>query len=462
MKIKKLPLLAALSLCLTSYVAQATMPPMPELPSAPEQIDEANITPVLLLDFLSENWNPEFSFMQGDAYILGMPNPQPENKRLFIKSTADESKIWAIVEKTIYVPGPVPMSGEGVTSTDSHDPKSLEEVAFTYPMKNYRALLLNASEYLHLLDLVQSLPKEWSTLSDNGICDISDQVITFQDQTHRIIGSCGNMDNLPLPEMQMLADKLKKLQNLTETTGQLVFPAAASLTSKDEELNSDEKGDYNYVGNWTAGGVCTASLIAPSWALTAKHCVGSKVRNGSTKPTLRFGMAPLRGKNVKKAKKEGRILVSRKGTDVFLFPSRDIALVKLSKPIKQITPVKLLSSPVTRSMPQVRMTVLGKLNGTSIHKKRPVKASRAHGSLYHSILKDEKSRPGKAGYSGGPWVIEDEKLGHVQIGVNHGGGRGASVGGKVSKWIEEKLLKYSGEAATFVTKDQLKVYTRKR
>lgn len=442
MIIKK-PSLIALGLCLASLTAHAESEPVLSITDtvvAPQKPIAPMPTPIIMLDFLSDKWNTEFSFKQNPGWFHAIDVDRTEHE-LWVKSNEDESRIWAIV-KTKVTPGYAP----AVVDEQNFRPQPP-----ALPYQHFKALELSAKEYLSLLELTKALPTEWPSMSDNGICDIGDQVISFQDQVHRIIGSCGSMDNLPKQAMLDLVNALKALQRNVLEKG---IAAQPFITPIAPIPVPNPKEHYNYVGNWQAGGICTASLIAPSWALTAKHCVGSKVRSGKIKPVLSFGMAPVRAKNT------GKVREKRKGVETFFYPGRDLALVKLNKPVTNIMPVKLLASVITPDMPSAKMTVLGKLNKTAVHKNRPVRASKQQtGVLYHSKLKGEKSRPGKAGYSGGPWVIEDPIFGHVQIGVNQGGGRGFGVGGKVAKWIESTLLKESGETAAFINKNQLTAYT---
>ncbi len=168
---------------------------------------------------------------------------------------------------------------------------------------------------------------------------------------------------------------------------------------------------HAYAGAWrgykkTGGtGVGAATLISPSWAITAKH-VASKKAKTPDKVNVIISFGGGKGKENRQVKK------------AYLCPDADIALVQLARPITNRW---------------------GKGNGERI---------------YHS--KDANGqRPGKAGDSGGGWVFEqDSPKPDVLFAVIHGGGFGPQPSAN-RKWID-KTMANSGEKATWLAKPKKK------
>ena len=207
------------------------------------------------------------------------------------------------------------------------------------------------------------------------------------------------------------------------------FPVAVSFAA-------NVKPDFGYAGKWrgykTVGkgiGMGAATLIAPSWAITAKHVAVIKGKTpGAVKVKLLFGDGVERG--VVKA---------------FLCPGADLALVRLTKPVNKIEPVALCSTRLSAKHKTFAFTFVSRGHGL-----KTVSGCRGKGNgnrIYHS--KPAKgSRPGKAGDSGGGWVFEQKTPKRdVLLAVIHGGGMGPQVAAN-REWID-KILKNSSEKATW-------------
>ena len=171
---------------------------------------------------------------------------------------------------------------------------------------------------------------------------------------------------------------------------------------------------HAFAGAWrghkkTGGtGVGAATLISPSWAITAKHVASKKAKTpDKVNVIISFGGGKRRNRQVKKA---------------YLCPGADIALVRLARPITGIAPAALCKTRLNKKHGRFRFTFVSRGNGLKVVKNRWAKGNGER--IYHS--KDAKGqRPGKAGDSGGGWVFEqDSPEPDVLFAVIHGGGFG--------------------------------------
>lgn len=186
---------------------------------------------------------------------------------------------------------------------------------------------------------------------------------------------------------------------------------------------------YGYVGKWRGYhngkvGLGTCELVAPSWGVTAAHVAAPKKRDPSRKVVVTFGV----NKSVQVEK-------------VFIAPSGDFALVKFNKPVTGVTPVKVAGEVIRKSMGTVTFTMVGTSGGRHAHPGR-----KGHGSgewkFWHSGT--SKTRPGRAGDSGGAFVLDrDGNENDILISVIHGGGR-SNQPAWFKNWINNKM-KGSGE-----------------
>lgn len=182
-------------------------------------------------------------------------------------------------------------------------------------------------------------------------------------------------------------------------------------------------------------GVGTVVLVAPSWALTAGHVVAFKINNpnGGKSEVLFNG-----GK------------IDRLVTKIYKAKGVDVALLKLSKPIggRTVKPVAMMSSGFVGADGRIEFTSIGR---SGMHRGRSGRGTGA--GFIHSKSKDG-TRPGKAGDSGGAWVIQRNGKPDVLFAIIHGGGRGPQVG-PLRSWID-KQLQTNGEQATWVAKATVK------
>ncbi len=192
---------------------------------------------------------------------------------------------------------------------------------------------------------------------------------------------------------------------------------------------------FRYCGGWRGQhtdskriGIGTAELIAPSWAITATHLARAKAQTPNKRNILiKFG-----------ADKTARV------KKAFLSPKGDLALVQFHQPIKGVKPVSLLSQPLTKKNGDVAFTLVGHSGGLHFHRGRRAKGT----GLHAKHITKKADNPGKAGDSGGAWVIEDKiSKKHILFGIIHGGGR-ATQPAAVRTWINN-TIKASGEKASW-------------
>ena len=182
-------------------------------------------------------------------------------------------------------------------------------------------------------------------------------------------------------------------------------------------------------------GVGTVVLVAPSWALTAGHVVAFKIKN------------PTGGKS--EVLFEGG-KIARQVTSIYKAKGVDVALLKLSKPIggKTVKPVAMMDSGFTAADGRVKFTSIGR---SGMYRGRFGKGS---GKGFSHSKGKEPTRPGKAGDSGGAWVIQRTGKPDVLFAIIHGGGQGPQVG-PLRSWID-KQIKSNGEHASWVAKATVK------
>ena len=192
------------------------------------------------------------------------------------------------------------------------------------------------------------------------------------------------------------------------------------------EIKPGTRAHYNYAGKWRGYkaksngiGVGAATLIAPSWAITAKHLAVKKARApGSVNVKLTFQAG-----------------VERQVKKVYLCPGVDMALLRLGRPIgKVVQPVALCSTRLDKKHGTFPFTFVSRG-----HKLKVVKGRRGKGNgnrIYHSKDSNGK-RPGSAGDSGGGWVFERKSPDRdILFAVIHGGGMGPQVAAQ-RKWIDK-------------------------
>ena len=171
-------------------------------------------------------------------------------------------------------------------------------------------------------------------------------------------------------------------------------------------------------------------IIAPGWAMTASHCITwRKQKAGQVK--VSFPGANGKGVNIKVTK-------------VLRHKSKDIALLKLARPVKpeERMPVLLL-----------REKVLGKIAMKKVAGNGVWRGIPAVGKNDNFAVPNKKERKGKAGTSGGPWLMHSKTVGDVLIGVTRGSGRAPSVAW-VSRWIQETVNANGGGKLVWATADQ--------
>ena len=198
-------------------------------------------------------------------------------------------------------------------------------------------------------------------------------------------------------------------------------------------MGAKKKNPFGYCGGWHGHhvgsnriGIGTAELIAPSWAITAAHVAKVKaVTPEKRNVQINFGGHKA---GVRKA---------------YLAPQGDLALVRLKTPMNNWTKVALLNKPLTKKDGMVKFTFVGHSGRLHFHRNRKARGT----GLNARHLTTKKDNPGKAGDSGGAWVIE-RKGQHVLFSVIHGGGVGTQPAA-LRKWIDQ-TMKSSGEKANWV------------
>jgi hypothetical protein len=241
-----------------------------------------------------------------------------------------------------------------------------------------------------------------------------------------------------------------------------VFGVTAALAENSARVGADDlpkpKADfagkseltksYPYVGAWRGHhadsarvGIGTCVLIAPNWILTAAHVAHAE----DSAPEKR--RVDIRFPNA-----------DRHTVASFVGKGADIALVRLDKPVTNIVPVAILDHVLLETDGTVTFTVVGTSGGRHAY---PGEQGFGKGVMI-THPKVAGSQSGRAGDSGGAWVIERAGVDNdLLIGIIHGG---ASQGGKsfglavqpaaFHQWIDETLAT-TGDKARWQPLDEI-------
>ncbi|MFD2175981.1 trypsin-like serine protease [Veronia pacifica] len=195
---------------------------------------------------------------------------------------------------------------------------------------------------------------------------------------------------------------------------------ASFINPSQTPFSTNPRKDYGvHLGN------CRGAVIAPSWILTAKHCITDKRKRKPGSIPARFFY-------------KGGAKERLKASAVYLYKKADLALIQLTTPIHQsnvLQPVLLLGTPLKAKHGSLPMKKLSVPIGP--WKNIPVRAGKKQNAY---ISKED--RRGGPGTSGSPWIFETAIAGDVLFAVTHGSGRGVLVA-YARKWLDKTVKRHT-------------------
>lgn len=187
--------------------------------------------------------------------------------------------------------------------------------------------------------------------------------------------------------------------------------------------------NYPYVGKWKghhkgtkAMGLGVAELITPHWAITAKHVASRKFHHpNDSNVEITFGIHGSHQTHVH---------------EVHMAPGVDIALVKLTQAVHNVRTVKL-NSRGFKGNQKVKFNFVGKMP----HLHCAFNRSAEGDGNYIWQPKVHGHNPGKAGDSGGAWLVDDVLIGVISGSGSHHGRQMGRAGQPafVKAWIEQTV-----------------------
>ncbi|WP_273944269.1 S1 family peptidase [Kutzneria chonburiensis] len=180
-----------------------------------------------------------------------------------------------------------------------------------------------------------------------------------------------------------------------------VLPFNAKLTSQ----------DIPTPGGGLRSGACSGSLIAPEWVVTAGHCFHD-VNDTRIGGTPQYHMTVVLGK-LKDSDPGGE---SAQVVDVRQSPVNDLAVVKLDRPITDITPLALANKPPTVGLP-LQFAGWGSTSPTVVAPSDHLKRGQFRVAVLHNTVLDAEPTVARTvenspcpDDSGGPFFVSADNV----------------------------------------------------
>lgn len=196
----------------------------------------------------------------------------------------------------------------------------------------------------------------------------------------------------------------------------VLFLILLSSIAYAKKITTSNPNDYSVSLLSGKSAFCRGAIIAPSWILTAGHCITTGL-NGITNSKIRYKKRVLHKFKFKH------------GVDIGLIHIQNKAYQKKKA-------IRLLAKPLLIDYGHLRCQKITH----AAHRGTPAIYNLTFRAYSKKMLKTSNPK-GIAGSSGSPWIMKTD-VGDILVGITHGGGVAPQVA-QTKEWINELIHTYT-------------------